>query len=90
MIRIERESVVPILKPKLIMHLAGLIGTYSISRDDISAITVPLSSDCFLIISLCYCDFPNFGIYSGRASCFIVFEVRFDYMSSCLCFLIFI
>lgn len=29
MIRIERESVIPVLKPKLIMSLANLIGLYS-------------------------------------------------------------
>lgn len=27
-IQLERESVIPILKPKLIMNLANLIGTY--------------------------------------------------------------
>lgn len=42
-IRLERESVIPVLKPKLVMKLAYLIGIYP------SMIALPLPPACFLV-----------------------------------------
>lgn len=66
-IRLERESVIPILKPKLIVHLANLIGIFSPSLPPLDMIST------LLLLMVFDNHFSNLTLHHRFYVCLFVF-----------------